>query len=167
CALRPRPPPNRAIRSSPTRRSSDLSPLADYWMEAMLDEIKSFMELDVFDEVDREPWMKVISTRWIYTIKRTPQGTIDRFKARLVARGFTQQFGVDYWETFSPTVTACSIRTFITVCKAQDMPIHQMDVRTAFLNGDIDGVIYVQPCAPFSKPGKEIGRASCREREEH
>ena len=127
---------------------------AAYWKEAQNDEIRSLLELQVYDEVEEESWMSVVTSKWVYSVKRNPEGTIDRFKARLVARGFSQRYGFDYWDTYSPTVLACSIRTFLTVCKAQNMEVHQVDVKTAFLHGEIDGDIYVRPPAPYYKPGK-------------
>ena len=125
-----------------------------YWKEAQAEEFTSMLQLQVFDEVIKPPNIKVISCKWVYSIKRNPDGTVDRFKARLVARGFSQRQGFDFWETYSPTVLACSIRTFLTVCKMKGMVIHQVDVKTAFLNGDIDGEIYVNPPAPYNSSGK-------------
>src|SRR5699024_7881895 len=126
----------------------------DHWNEAMNEEVTALHQLDVFDEVPEESWIKIISSKWVYNIKWKPEGPIDRFKARLVARGFTQMFGVDFWDTFAPTVMATSIRTFLTVCKIKGLLVHQVDVKTAFLNGDIDGEIYVRPPEPYYVPGK-------------
>ena len=125
----------------------------NYWIEAQNMEFASLLKLNVFDEVPKEKDMKLITCKWVYDLKRTKEGLISKFKARLVARGFTQVLGVDVWETFAPTVLPLSIRTFLVVSKLKGFYIHQIDVTTAFLNGDIDGEIYVQPPAPFDAPG--------------
>jgi hypothetical protein len=116
--------------------------------------MRSLLEMDTVDEVDEEQWMHVITTKWVRSIKWNSNNTIDRFKARLVARGFSQRVGVDFWDTFAATVHATSIRTFITLCKVKGMLIHQIDVKTAFLNGDIDGEIYIRLPAPYGRSGK-------------
>ena len=130
------------------------SPEEEQWRAAQNEEFEAINQLGVFEEVLIEKHMKLITCKWVYDIKKNSRGLIDCFRARLVARGFTQQIGVDVWETFSPTVMATTIRTFITVSKCKRMMIHQMDVSKAFLHGDIDGDIFVQPPKPFSTPGK-------------
>src|SRR5699024_4950529 len=134
------------------------SPWAEYWREAEREELKSLMKTNTYEEVDLEPGAKAIDCKWVYTVKwKEGEGKrpIKKFKARLVAKGFQQRKGVDFWDTFAPTVSATSIRTFITVAKVKGMSIHQMDVSTAFLQGDIDCTTYVTPPAPFAcEPGK-------------
>ena len=146
---------NYATRSDiPTTYTEAMtSPAADQWREAQCEEYAAMRQLDVFDEVKFDSSMKLITCRWVYNIKKTPAGTIDSFRARLVARGFTQEHGVDFWETFSPTVMMATVRIFLTVCKSQKLLIHQLDVSKAFLHGDIDGLIYVKPPKPFDTPG--------------
>src|SRR5699024_5233115 len=154
CAVANEPADTTGVFTPETYNEAMQSPWADHWNEAMNEEVTALHQLDVFDEVPEESWMKIISSKWVYNIKWKPEGPIDRFKARLVARGFTQMFGVDFWDTFAPTVMATSIRTFLTVCKIKGFLVHQVDVKTAFLNGDIDGEIYVRPPEPYYVPGK-------------
>ncbi len=78
-----------------------------------------------------------------------------RHKARLVARGYVQQHGVDYWETYAPTVSATTLRTFLAVCMLKGMMVNQADVTTAFLYGDIDGEIYLKQTKILSKKIEE------------
>lgn len=126
----------------------------NYWIDAENDELKSLLENDTFDVVDETDNMKIISTKWVFDVKYTPEGKVDRFKARCVARGFEQREGIDYDSTFAATAGATTIRTYITVCKVFGMQIHQLDVKTAFLYGKLDRDLFVKPPPPFDTPGK-------------
>ena len=76
-------------------------------------------------------------------VKRNADGTVDRFKARLVAQGYSQIHGIDYDEVFSPVAKYSSIRSLLALANAHNLEVHQMDVKTAFLNGLIDCDIYI------------------------
>ncbi|KAK0586824.1 hypothetical protein LWI29_012854 [Acer saccharum] len=89
---------------------------------------------------------KPIGCKWIFKTKRDSKGNVERYKARLVAKGFTQKEGIDFKETFSPVSMKDYFRTIMALVAHFDLELHQMDVKTAFLNGDIDETIYmVQP----------------------
>jgi hypothetical protein len=81
---------------------------------------------------------KPISCKWVFKIKHGVHGEVERYKARLVARGFTQTFGVDYNETFAPVAKFVLIHCILALAAIEDMEIHQMDVKIAFLNGDLE-----------------------------
>jgi len=81
--------------------------------------------------------MNVISNRWVYKIKCHANGQIDRYKAWLVARGFTQQEGIDYLETFSPVVKPTTVLLVLTIVVSYGWNIHQLDVHNAFLNDNL------------------------------
>ena len=116
------------------------------WIDAMKDEMKSMGDNDVWDLVELPKSAKPIGCKWIFKTKRDSKGNVERYKARLVAKGFTQKEGIDYKETFSPVSTKDSFRTIMALVAHFDLELHQMDVKTAFLNGDIDETIYmVQP----------------------
>ena len=116
------------------------------WIDAMNEEIKSMKDNDVWALVPLPEDVKPIGFKWIFKTKRDSKGDVDRYKARLVAKGYTQKEGIDYKETFSPVSSKDSFRTIMALVAHFDLELHQMDVKTAFLNGDIDETIYmVQP----------------------
>lgn len=122
------------------------------WLNAMHEEMQSIRNNDTYDIVKLPEGKKPISCRWIFRIKRNIDGSIDRFKARLVARGYSQREGIDYFETFSPVARYDSIRLILSIASAHKMHILQFDVKTAFLYGTLEEEIYMnQP------PGFEDG----------
>ena len=79
----------------------------------------------------------VVTSKWLYNIKHDANGSIEKYKARFVARGFSQKEGVDYEETFAPIARYTSIRTTLAIAAKMGWKLHQMDVKTVFLNGVI------------------------------
>ena len=127
------------------------------WINAMKDEMKSMKDNDVWDLVELPKGVKPIGCKWIFKTKRDSKGNIERYKARLVAKGFTQKEGVDFKETFSPVSSKDSFRTIMALVAHFDLELHQMDVKTAFLNGDIDETIYMMQPENFeSKDSKSM-----------
>ncbi|CAA7045970.1 unnamed protein product [Microthlaspi erraticum] len=110
-------------------------PNSNEWNDAVGEELESMKENHVWDLVDLPPERRAIGNKCIFKIKRKADGSIDRYKARLVAKGYTQQEGIDYEETFSPVVRFASIRLILAIVAGLDLELHQMDVKTAFLNG--------------------------------
>ncbi|KAK7259770.1 hypothetical protein RIF29_25383 [Crotalaria pallida] len=113
------------------------------WVDAMNEEIKSMKDNDVWDLVPLPEGEKPIGCKWIYKTKKDSKGNVERYKARLVGKGYTQKEGIDYKETFSPVSSKDSFRTVMALVAHFDLELHQMDVKTAFLNGDIDETIYM------------------------
>ena len=109
----------------------------------MKDEMKSMQDNDVWDLVELPESVKPIGCKWIFKTKRDSKGNVERYKARLVAKGFTQKEGIDYKETFSPISSKDSFRTIMTLVAHYDLELHQMDVKTTFLKGDIEETIYM------------------------
>ena len=101
--------------------------------------------------------IKPIGCKWIFKTKRDSKGNIVRYKARLIAKGFTQKKDIDYKETFSPVSSKDSSRIIMALVAHYDLELHQMDVKTAFLDGNIDETIYmVQPENFESNDSKQL-----------
>ena len=113
------------------------------WIDAMNEEYKSMKDNDVWDLVPLPEGAKPIGCKWIFKTKRYLKGDVERYKTRLVAKGFTQKEGIDFKETFSPVSTKDSFRTVIALVEYFDLELHQVDVKTTFLNGNIDDTIYM------------------------
>lgn len=119
---------------------------SNFWIGAMEEEMSSLFEKETFDLEKLPPDRKAIGCKWVFKIKCKSDGSIDRFKARLCAKGYSQKAGIDYGETFSPVVRYESIRILLALTAVRDLEITQFDVKTAFLNGDLEEEIYmVQP----------------------
>ena len=130
-------------------------PAKEKWMKAMEEEIQSMNSNQVWELVDLPAGRKAIGNKWILKIKRKADGSIERHKARLVAKGYTQQEGIDYEETFSPVVRFTSIRLILAIVASMDLELHQMDVKTAFLNGELEEEIYMEQPIGFIEKDQE------------
>jgi hypothetical protein len=114
------------------------------WMEAAKDELDSLRNMQTFTEVPRLPGMKVIDSKWVFKHKRDSRGNIIRHKARITARGFRQTQGVDFNEVFAPVGSSSALRTMCSVAAGKDWKIHQLDFKTAFLNGSLEEEVYME-----------------------
>ena len=114
------------------------------WLEAMRQELKSIDGNKTWSLVPRPSNRKVLGGKWVYKLKRGPNGEILRHKARWVVRGFEQEYGIDYDETFASVVKPMSYKALFAIAAALDLEIHQMDVKTAFLYGNVNEEIHVE-----------------------
>jgi hypothetical protein len=114
------------------------------WRDAMMEEYQSIMKNDVWDIVPRPEGKSVVTSKWIYKIKHTTDRSIEKHKEIFVARGFSQVEGIDYEETFSPIARYTSIQMIISLATSMGWRLHQMDVKTTFLNGEIEEDIYIE-----------------------
>jgi len=113
------------------------------------------MKNDVWEVVPRPEGKSMVTSRWLYKVKHVADGSIEKFKARFVARGFSRVEGVDYEETFAPMARYTSIHSIISIATEMDWKIHQMDVKTTFLNGFIQEEVYIEQPQGFEVHGKE------------
>ena len=125
------------------------------WKDAMMEEYQSIMKNNVWEVVPRPKGKSVVTSKWIYKIKHVVDGSIEKFKARFVARGFSQKEGIDYDETFAPVARYTSIRTIISLAVVLGWRLPQMDVKTAFLDGIIEEEVYIEQREGFVVHGKE------------
>ncbi|CAN1152028.1 Retrovirus-related Pol polyprotein from transposon TNT 1-94, partial [Linum perenne] len=114
------------------------------WREAVRDEIQALEKNNTWSLVMLPPGKKTVDCKWIFSIKYKADGSIERFKARLVARGFTQSYGIDYEETFAPVAKLSTVRVLLSLAVNLDWPLHQLDVKNAFLNGDLSEEVYMK-----------------------
>nr|GEV11462.1 retrovirus-related Pol polyprotein from transposon TNT 1-94 [Tanacetum cinerariifolium] len=114
-----------------------------YWIEAMQEELNEFERLELWELVPRPDKVMVITLKWIYKVKLVELGVILKNKARLVARGYRQEEGIDFEEYFAPNVRLEAIQIFFAYAAHKNMVVYQMDVKTAFLNGNLREEVYV------------------------
>ncbi|GJW92555.1 retrovirus-related pol polyprotein from transposon TNT 1-94 [Tanacetum coccineum] len=126
-----------------------------FWKEAIDDEMDSLVSNNTWELSDLPPGSKAIGCRWVFRIKYHTDGSIKTFKARLVIQGFSQRQGVDYFDTYAPVARITSIRVLFALASIYNLPIHQMDVKTAFLNRDLDEEVYMKQPEGFVLPGHE------------
>lgn len=120
------------------------------WLAAMQDEFNSLMKNNVWTIVDRPSSCNIVSCKWIYKLKSDYSGNCVVYKARLVARGFSQKPGVDYTDTFSPVVRHSTLRILFCIANELNMDMEHIDINTAFLHSKLDECIYMEQPLGFS-----------------
>ncbi|MCO5609702.1 hypothetical protein L7F22_063934 [Adiantum nelumboides] len=125
------------------------------WKRVMHAELDAIERNKTWTLVPRPPKRKVVSTKWIFKTKYKADGSLDKHKARLVARGFSQRPGVDFDETYAPTARMTTIRTVLCLAAHFGWTVFQMDVKSAFLNGEMEKEVYVSQPPGFQVTGKE------------
>ncbi|RVW90513.1 Retrovirus-related Pol polyprotein from transposon TNT 1-94 [Vitis vinifera] len=117
----------------------------DCWRQAMQEEIAALEANHTWDIEPCPPTIVPLGCKWVYSVKVRSDGSLDRYKARLVALGNNQEYGVNYEETFAPVAKMTTVRTILALAASSDWPLHQMDVKNAFLHGDLKECIYMKP----------------------
>jgi hypothetical protein len=125
------------------------------WVDAMVEEYDSIIKNSGWDIVPRPVEKSVVGWRWIYKVKQVADGSVEKYKARFVARGFSQIKGIDYDETFAPVARYSSIRSILALSARMGWRIHQMDVKIVFLNGIIEEEVYIEQPEGFETFDKE------------
>lgn len=119
------------------------------WLNAMKSEYQSLIENSTWDLVQLPPNRKTIKSKWVYKLKKDAAGNISKYKARFVAKGCSQKYGIDYQETYSPVVRYTTVRYLIALAVKHDLQIDQLDAVTAFLQGDLSEDIYMEQPQAF------------------
>lgn len=130
------------------------------WIDAMQSEIDSLKKNDTWELSELPNGREAIDCKWIYKQKMDAKGNLIRYKARLVARGFTQKYGTDYDEVFAPVARQATFRTLLAIASKEKMHVRHLDVKTAFLNGKLKEQIFMKQPPGFIIEGKE--RLVCR-----
>jgi hypothetical protein len=111
---------------------------AAFWKEAINDEMDSILSNNTWILVDLPHGSKPIGCKWVFRRKYNTDGSLQTFKSRLVVKGFKQKEGIDYFDTYASVARITSIRVLMALASIFDLYVHQMDVKTAFLNGDLE-----------------------------
>lgn len=119
-------------------------PDGDKYLESAIEEVRAHLENGTWKVVRLPQGKRAIGSRWVFKIKRTSDGSIERYKGRIVAKGYSQREGIDYTETFAPTARFGALRTVIALAAIEDMELESVDISTAFLNGEIDAEVYMR-----------------------
>ncbi|WMV55478.1 hypothetical protein MTR67_048863 [Solanum verrucosum] len=125
------------------------------WKEAVNSEIKSILSNHTWELTDLPSGNKLLGSKWIFKRAMKADGTIDKYMARLVVKGYRKKKGLDYFDTYSPIIRITSIRMLIALTAVHDPKIHQMDVKTTLLKGELEEEIYMEQPEGFVVLGKE------------
>ena len=115
------------------------------------EELRSLHSNNTWELEQCPPDIKPIPVGWIFVVKKDSTGAVERFKARLVAKGFHQKEGIDYNEVFAPTGKYTTLRVLLSIAATNNMEIHQLDIKTAFPNGDLDEEVYLEQPPMFAE----------------
>lgn len=137
---------------SPLPKNPKLAMLDHNWNAAMKEEFNALTNQHTWDLVPRPEGVNIIRCMWLFKHKYRENGDLERHKARLVVNGKSQQVGVDCDETFSPVVKPATIRTVLSIAMGRDWPIHQLDVKNAFLHGDLKETVFMHQPPGFVNP---------------
>ena len=134
------------------------SPDREKWMDATAEEYASLKEMDVWEPVPRPEGRKVIGCKWVYKLKLKADGSIARYKARLVAKGYSQIGGIDYTDTHAPVTHLETVRLLMALAVQKDWEIRQVDVKTAYLYGELEEEIYMDAPEGYPLPDGMVYR---------
>ncbi|RVW36141.1 Retrovirus-related Pol polyprotein from transposon RE1 [Vitis vinifera] len=125
------------------------------WKEAVMEEIRALEKNGTWEVMNLPRGKKPMDCKWVFTVKYKANGTVERYKARLVAKGFTQTYGIDYTETFAPVAKLNTIRVLLSLVANLNWPLHQFDIKNAFLNGELEEEVFMMLPPGFYKKEEE------------
>jgi len=114
------------------------------WQQAMIAKMQALEHNNTWELMSLPPSKKAVGCRWVYAVKVGSDGQVDRLKGRLVAKGYTQIYGLDCCDTFSPVAKMTVIRLFFAMAAIRHWPLHQLDIKNAFLHGDLEKEVYME-----------------------
>jgi hypothetical protein len=118
--------------------------LVKEWRDAMLEEMGSIEHNQTWSLVNLPAGQRAIGLKWVFKVKKDERGNVTKHKARLIAKGYVQRHGIDYEEVFAPVARMESVRVLLAVAAHRSWSVHHMDVKSAFLNGELVEEVYVQ-----------------------
>lgn len=130
------------------------------WQKAMHEELTALAKNKTWTIVPLPPGKHAVGSRWVFKVKFNSDGSLDKHKARLVAQGFTQKFGVDYKETFAPVAKMTTVRVLLSVAINNGWSLFQMDVKNAFLHGDLEEEVFMK--LPPGHPQSDNSNLVCQ-----
>ncbi|GAQ93583.1 putative retrotransposon protein [Klebsormidium nitens] len=129
---------------------------SELWRLSMDEEMRSLLENGIWELVEKPEGVKPVPMKWVYKIKRDALGNVERYKSRLVAKGYLQKQGIDFQEVYAPVSKHTTLRALLAVLAARDLELHQLDVKTAFLNGELEETIYMKQPQGYEQGGPEM-----------
>ena len=142
-----------ADKEPATYQEALAAPDAEQWKQAMDEEMASLHANGTWVLEPLPTGVKPIPVKWVYKIKRDANGNIERYKARLVAKGYMQREGIDFNEVYAPVSKAATMRALLSLVAADDLELEQLDIKTAFLNGDLEETLYMQQPPGYQEGG--------------
>lgn len=133
-----------SLHSVPVPNNWQVAKQDPRWLSAMKEELQALEKNDTWELVKLPDGKRAVGCKRVYTLKKTPEGKIDRYKARLVAKGYSQTYGIYYDETFAPVAKMSTVRTLMSCAVNFNGPLHQLDVKNAFLHGDLQEEVYME-----------------------
>lgn len=126
------------------------------WTKAIQIELNALIKTNTWELVLLPPHKRPIGCKWVFKLKLHADGTIEIYKSKLVAKGFTQTVGIDYLETFSPVVKMTTVRLMLALTASQNWHLYQLDVNTAFLHGELYKEVYMKPPLGLELPASNM-----------
>ncbi|KAL6321999.1 hypothetical protein AAG906_003139 [Vitis piasezkii] len=121
------------------------------WKKAIFEEMRALEKNHTWEVMGLPKGKTTVGCKWVFTVKYNSNGSLERYKARLVAKGFTQTYGIDYLETFAPVAKLNTVRVLLSIAANLDWPLQQLDVKNAFLNGNLEEEVYMDPPPGFDE----------------
>ena len=128
---------------------------ASHWMTAMQEEMEALHKNKTWELMPLPQGRKAIGNKWVFKIKRNSDDQVERFRARLVVKGYAQKEGINFNEIFSPVVRLTTVRVVLAMCATFDLHLEQLDVKTTFLHGDLKEEIYMLQPEGFAEEDKD------------